>query len=119
MSEFKNQFKKILKEETRYPISDTIIKQMGGFNRIKSMTGCDAITTDKYSIHIVNFKGSKKYNQCIVTYIPKHDLYDMKIYRFDANSIQKGERNVENFEQLFFDQLVDMFEETTGIKLSL
>jgi len=92
----------------------TIIKQMGTSpNKIKVMLGGLLILVDNGLI--ITFKGCRKYNRCEIKLNSK-DLYDLKFYQ-TKNFEQVGLGL--QYDDVYWDDLRKLFENTTGLYVSL
>ena len=110
--------------------ADTILKQMGGYGKLRMFLGVKHIVYDKKNMSIQfkfpNKKRSKP-NFVVVKLLPT-DLYQMDFYRVGkkkhsdpvyANLGVKEEykKHLQSFDGLFWDQLIPTFEEETGLAL--
>lgn len=86
-----------------------IVLQMGGFGKLKAMIGAEIMFMPN-GISI-KFKGSRKTDCLYILYTGETDSYDLVFY--------KGFKIVKNFKDIYCDQLKNIFEETTGLYLSL
>lgn len=97
-------------------VANTILKQLGGPGRIMAMTGAESFI---YDFESVQFKFSNrqrnKPNFCHVTYNQDQDLYTVKFGR----SGRQFYADISSFEGIHADMLVNLFEEQTGLYLSL
>jgi hypothetical protein len=96
-------------------VADTIAQQIGGYNRVKAMIG---VTSFVYSDDSLSFrfkaKGLKKINAVYIRLTPM-DVYDVEFIK-----CQKFERIVvEKLEGIYCDQLKEIIEAKTGLRLSL
>jgi curved DNA-binding protein CbpA len=120
--------------ETAKRIGDTIIAQMGGYGRLQSMLGAKNFTYSRKGEMTFQFKLCKKASHCRITYLEGKDLYKMEFIKIPkAKRENKGDsdkqayyltvtqppKTVETFEDLYVDQLKPIFENFTGLKLSL
>jgi hypothetical protein len=120
--------------ETAKRIGDTIIAQMGGYGKLQSMTGANNFTYSRNGEMTFHFKSCKKAQVCRITYLEGKDLYKMefiKIPKVKKENIGENDERVyfmtvtqppvtvETFDDLFNDQLKPIFEEFTGLRLSL
>jgi len=94
---------------------ETILNQMGGQNRIIAMTGAYhfAYSDEKQSLRF-RFKGSQKTNYVRIT-LNSLDLYDIEFKKIWGMKC----KDVETVNGVLWDQLKPIFEETTGLYLSL
>ena len=117
--------------EEQVEIATQIIAQLGGFGKLKAMVGinnhCALDAGLKFS-----FKGSRKMNVCTIE-LNSMDTYDVKFYKVpklnpygDAKSLdryfmrlEKSKMPLVKFDGLYNDDLINTFQETTGLYLSL
>jgi len=101
----------------------TILEQMGGARRLRTMLGAQfSIISNGIGIRWPN-RNSSKGNYVEIVYQPGTDSYDMTFYAcpekmkavnpFVDPPTNKG-RAVKKFDDIYFDQLVDLFEQQTG-----
>jgi hypothetical protein len=68
-------------------ITETLLNQMGGANRIAVMTGAQILVDDSSAtLHFKRQVGSKKITHLKVTYNAGSDLYDIKGFRFNRKT---------------------------------
>lgn len=94
-------------------VAETIIKQMGGAGRLQLMIGASLFAGDEKSVQF-SFKGCRKANKCRVTLQPD-DLYTLELFKFDGLDAPR----VYHTDGLFWDMLKPVFEQETGLYLSL
>lgn len=111
--------------ETTY----TIIKQMGGRNKLTAMTGASQFLAIKNGLRF-DFAMNSKMNRCEIV-LNDMDLYDVKFFKHYKitgrekslkaldKKIAKSQTVVAKHEGLYYDQLVNVFEVVTGLDLSL
>ena len=97
-------------------IATTIIDQMGGSGRLQAFVGansfgCDEIEYDGFKQPAVWFKF--KMNLCRVIYEEGKDLY---VVQFIKATI-KGLKIVKEFTDVYAEDLIPLFENTTGLVL--
>lgn len=98
------------------PIAATILEQMGGQHQIKAMTGArNFLDTAKGVSWAWPAKGQKP-NRIEIT-LQRNDTYKMVFTRVDTTTWDI--RNTNEYNGVYFDQLIEIFEETTGLYLSL
>lgn len=90
---------------------EIILDQIGGKTFI-SFTGAYNILHEGDNTLRFRFRGSDIYDFCSIEYKPTWDLYDMRIGLVDG---QGGLKNERVWDSIYFDQLVDIFEQTTGL----
>ena len=95
-------------------IAKTILKQLGG-NKFAVMTGAKNFVDcgDALSMRIGRNKTSSNYLKITLNMM---DLYDV---RFSRVSPKGGERSVTEYNNIFNDQLVEVFEKHTGMYTKL
>lgn len=103
-------------------IADIILTQLGG-NRFLIMTGAkDLISTDN-SLQMSLPRNASKANRLEITYSKGMDLYTMRFYRYTPmrwNSKKVAFNpekitEVATFEEVYGDQLQEIFTEVTGL----
>lgn len=99
-------------------VAETIAKQMGGTGRLVAMIGANSFAFDGPSLQF-RFKAGRKFNFCRVDYNEGLDLYNVKISRVTCGKLGFRETNVKMAEDMYCDQLVGFFEQTTGLYLSI
>ena len=121
-------------------IADTTIEQMGGRGMLTAMIGasfpsnyfwhddkCDLTVTIHFS-----FKGSRKYNECDITYNRAQDLYSMELVKSVERKTKRNDSGwgaygitmvdrVKCLElhMLTGDQLAEVFTRHTGLYVTL
>ena len=93
-------------------VAQTIFRQING-PKLGLMVGAHSFVGDENSLSF-KFKGSKKSNYCKIT-LNGFDLYDVefkKIRGFDV-------KNINSIDNLYYDQLLNVFEKETGLYTSL
>ena len=93
-------------------IAINIINQLGG--RIQAMLGATAIINHGNGLSF-KFKGCRKYNYVHITLEPS-DLYTMRFARVTRLGDVTKE---ESFHQVYNTNLQEIFENTTGLHLTL
>jgi len=101
--------------EERQVISKTIISQMGGFGKLKTMISASLFLTLESGVRF-KFCGSRKFNKVEIC-LSENDTYTMKIYHVSPSTMK--EKNVVEFKNVYCDQLKNIFEQTTGLYLSI
>jgi len=89
------------------------INQMGGQGKLRAMVGAEFYTNGTQKLTI-RFKGSRKYNTLEIT-LNFMDLYNMRFGQVGKNGFK--EKKV--IEDVYNDMLKPIFEQTTGLYLSL
>jgi len=94
-------------------VAKTILQQMGGVNKIKAMTGaCNFGASD--NLVSFKFKMCKKANYVRIT-LNSMDLYDVEFIKIWGTKITI----VKTYNGIYDDQLKSIFEDYTGLYLSL
>ena len=95
-------------------IAKTILEQLGG-NKFVVMTGAKNFVDcgDALSMKIGRNKTSSNYLKITLNMM---DLYDV---RFSRVSLKGGERSVTEYNDVYNDSLVEVFEKHTGMYTSL
>lgn len=111
-------------------IAKTILDQMGGVGRIQMMTGAKNFLHDKNSVSF-DFpnKGKGKPNHVKITYVRGRDSYDVEFgrkftrreeYAPGMPKISVPDYKVlKEYRDIYFDQLIELFEKTTGLYLKI
>ena len=94
-------------------IAQTILKQLGGNQRVAIMTGADQFLAGDRSLSF-KFKNSKTANAVLIT-LERDDTYTLKFTKIRGLKFT----DVATVEGVYFDGLIDVFEKTTGLRLSL
>ena len=98
--------------QTDYSVAQTILNQLGGMKRLVIMTGAYnfVASTNAVSFRIKN----RKVNYIKITLNGK-DLYDVKFSRI----FNYQEKVVAELNDIYFDQLIPIFEQNTGMYLKM
>ena len=101
---------------TNMEIANTILSQMGGTGRIAAMTG--AGKGKRRFIAIENgvqfgFGLNNQMNTVRIT-LNAMDTYDVEFWKIGKNT-----KKVKEFNDVYCDMLIDIFESTTGLYLTL
>jgi hypothetical protein len=97
--------------EIDYNVANTIISQLGGFKRLKMFTGANNFVAYPNG---VSFKIKSKSVNYVKIILNSMDLYDLTFAKISGDKLI----NVKEFNGIYNDQLVDIFENTTGMYLS-
>ena len=99
---------------TNMTVAKTILSQLGG-NKFAAMTGAKNFVDcgDALAMRIGRNKTSSNYLKITLNMM---DLYDV---RFSRVSPMGGERSVTEYNNVYNDSLVDVFEKHTGMYTSL
>lgn len=101
-------------KKERYVIADTIVKQMGGM-KIRAMVNARDFLVLDAGVQFT-FSGKRGMNKCVVK-LNGMDTYDVEFWYVNA---RKGTCDLkESFDDVYEDMLIDIFEHTTGLYLSL
>ena len=93
----------------------TIFQQLGGTNRLKAMIGAKYVTMDSAKNEVgFRFSLNRKMNYCRIT-LTCMDLYTVEFLKIKKTTVD----TVKTFDGVYGDQLKSIFEETTGLDLSL
>jgi hypothetical protein len=94
-------------------IAEIIAQQLGG-RRFAMMTGAVFLQQDAGNTLVVRFKGSNKTNILEIKYNSK-DLYDMTFRKLRGTKL----KTIETHNDVYSDQLQQIFEATTGLYTKL
>lgn len=103
-------------------VYEIIFQQLGG-NRFAAMTGSKRFVGDGNTLEMQLAKNKSKANRLAITLDEGKDLYTMRFYkytpgRFNRTTCEFTEDKVvevELFEDVFCDQLQEIFTEVTGL----
>lgn len=103
-------------------VCETIFRQLGG-NRFAYITGTKNFISDGNTLRMTIIRNKSKANRLYITYDPCKDLYIMefwkvtpfKYYSKTGKIVPEKWVSVKRIEDLFFDQLTEIFEDVTGI----
>lgn len=98
-------------------IATTILNQMGGTGRLGVMIGAKNFAASQRAVQF-RFGAQRRFNFCKVA-LNGDDTYTMEISRVANGKTGIKKTNVNHFETVYCDQLVELFERTTGLHLSL
>ena len=98
------------RSERNLEIARTIINQMGG-NRVKMFTGTKQFVAIDNGVQF-RFPNRSGYNFVSIT-LTGSDLYNMRFCKIRKYDIAKEE----TIEEMYFDQLIETFENKTGLYL--
>lgn len=96
-------------------VAQTILNQLGGIGKLRLMVGMNQAVVSENSVKF-SFKGSKKSNMCKITLLPS-DTYLVQFYKFTKKNLSFD--TVNEYNDIYSDQLVEIFETSTGLFLSL
>ena len=101
-------------------IANEIFHQIGG-HRFTIMTGAKDFFAIENGLRFKIGRNASKANRVEIT-LNAMDLYDMRFYRLTGGNLNKNyewvpvkETEVKTYNDIFFDQLQDLFTETTGL----
>ena len=103
----------LTKQEREFIASETL-RYLGGANRLQVMIGASQFYAGEKGELGFKFKGNRSMNYVKFTVNGK-DLYDVEFYKivkFEMKPIKK-------FNDYYFDQIKELFEQTTRLYLSL
>jgi hypothetical protein len=108
--------------ERKQEIAQTIYQQLGG-NKFKVMTGATAMYLEEDGMYglAVTYKMCRKSN-VIKILLNGKDLYNVefcKLKKFQKGRAVYNEKSVAKFEDVYCDQLAELFESQTGLYTSL
>ena len=115
--------------DEKIEIANTIIDQMGGYRRLSAMVGIKDHCALDAGLQF-GFKGSRKINKVSIE-LNAMDTYNVKFFKIPTlrsncgpkaldkyfEKIEICKTPVAEFDNLYCDQLVDTFEQTTGLDL--
>ena len=115
--------------EEQIEIANTILNQMGGFGKLKCFVGINNHCALDAGLQF-SFKGSRKMNNVSIE-LNSMDTYDMKFFKIPTlrsncspkaldkyfENIEKCKIPIAEFNGMYYDQLVEVFEETTGLDI--
>lgn len=99
-------------------VAETIIAQLGGYGRLKAMIALYDVLYDKSvgrGAVCFKFKGSRKWNYVKIT-LNGLDLYDVQFCKIGRGTNVKWREPINN---VYNDMLKEIFENETGLYLSL
>ena len=95
---------------------DIIINQMGGMGKLTAMVGAYMFVDLGNGVKF-KFKGSRKYNLCQVIYDSDTDLYTFELWHI--GQYPSDYKKVYNMGGVYSGMLIELFEDKTGLYLSL
>ena len=110
--------KTTLKPEVAKEIAQTIAQQMGGTNRLSVMVGANNFLFEGDGTFRFNFKMSRKASLVRIE-LNGLDLYDVIFYKKKKQEFITDYVVTKEFKNVYADQLKPIFEEFTGLYLSL
>ncbi len=111
--------------------AEIILEQIGGSRRLKMFVGAYDFLKDGENTLMFKFKGSRKANYLKIT-LNSMDLYDMEfmtLVKLSSKNVMKWinlseeeltkkmKKNQKTFDNIYFDQLMEIFEQHTGLFL--
>lgn len=100
----------------REQIAKTIVAQMGGLGRLKAMVGARGFVYLESGVQF-SFSGKRGMNKCRVIYNPGPDLYTFELWYVNA---RKATCDLKfKLDDVYCDMLTPLFEEQTGLYLSI
>jgi hypothetical protein len=110
--EFKKLVGKVNEQASSYIM--TILKQLGGFNKLESMIGAHSFTYEGSNSLTFKFKAKANKNiKAVRITLNDNDTYTMEFY-----SLSPFER-VDSYSDVYAEDLKRIFKEVTGLSLSL
>ena len=104
-------------------VAEIILQQMGGSRKLVAMVGANKFTYGEKEYDgfvqpyvMFNFKMNPKMNWCKVIYEEGKDTYVMQ---FIKQSGMKEPKVVQEYKEVYCDDLISLFEQTTGLYLYL
>lgn len=95
-------------------VAKTILEQFGGARAMVMIGGKDLVASD-YSLTFKFGRGAKnKANRCRIT-LEMDDTYTITFFKI----VKMEVKIIEEIEGVYFDQLMDIFEDRTGMFLTL
>lgn len=98
-------------------IANEIYRQLGG-NRFKVMTGAEIEDIVHNGIVIHLKRNASSANRMTIT-LNASDLYDMRFTKYTKptlkNDFQSKEKEITSFNDIYFDQLQEVFTQVTGM----
>ena len=105
---------------TETKVAETILEQMGGASRIRAMTGAKTFVVDPsgVSFRFPN-RGARKPNYVCVALDLATDTYSVEFGRIFKKGGVPTYAKLASFNGIYCDALVRLFEDQTGLYLSL
>ena len=112
---FKTKTQQIMITKTeKQAVAQTIVNQLGGIGKLKAFTGAYSFATTKGNTGVTFRIKNRKVNAITIVLNGK-DLYDIKFMRVRGVNIKL----IKEYNDIYFNQLIPLFEENTGIYLTL
>jgi len=103
-------------KQERMQIAETIVKQMGGFGRLGAMVnGRDFVTLENGGVQFT-FSGKRGMNKCVIK-LDADDTYTMEFWYYNKRTYDI--KKVWEMSGMYWDMLIPVFEQETGLYLSL
>ena len=99
-------------------IAQTIAQQLGGFARLKTMTGAKDFVAIERGLQFGVGKNAKNVNKVIIR-LTGDDLYDVEFGRVRSVKGMPTYTVLDKTEGAYNDMLMDLFEAATGMYLTL
>lgn len=97
-------------------VSETILRQLGGANKLRSMIGAKLFVGNALSLQFKwSAKAANKANCCVVRLDAAKDLYTMELWQVRGADTQR----LFVQDSLYADQLVACFQRQTGLDIRL
>lgn len=94
-----------------FQLAETIIYQMGGFQKLRAFVNARNFTASDDSLTF-KFSGSRKFNHVKIIYNFGLDLYDVEFIKVHGANVKR-----ERHEMIYAESLVELFEHETGLFL--
>jgi hypothetical protein len=105
--------------EERKIIAQTIIEQLGGWGRLRAMTGASRVDVLESGARVKFPNNQRSRANCIVVnYDSGMDLYDVEFWRCSARQ-PWNDKMLNSVEGAYSDMLIELFEDNTGLTLVL
>jgi hypothetical protein len=97
-------------------VSEITASYLGGYGKLRAMIGANHFAFDDFGTLSFQFKGCQKMN--VVKFIlTDNDDYTIEFIKYKPKTADI--RTVSKIEGLYFDQLIEAFERTTGLYLTI
>jgi hypothetical protein len=99
-------------------VAQTILQQLGGA-KFLLMTGSAVAEMKSFHVNLDLQKNKSKANKLKISYVVSKDSYCVQFISIKAKGNKIEVELVERFEDVYFDQLQDIFEDVTGLFTTL
>ena len=103
--------------DRKIEIANTIIKQLGGIGKLYTMVDANRFVALDSGLQF-SFKGSRKINKLVVKLDPS-DTYTVEFWKIYSLKTGKSPKLIGSHSDIYFDMLVELFENETGLSLRL